>query len=349
MKNKRIFGKKNIPLIGSIAIVLILLSATTAVPQQTSSVVVNHLDKKQQITSLFETFDSENIAEKDLIFIATFILNIANVLLKEVQNNPNDFTLTQDMILTSIPERSVENNIDNLMSQTETTLHNLKQTIDSLSRSEINSNIQSTDISLFQTILSLLTTFFKDNSLNAEGSISNLNGGILSNITNILGVIISIITFLLRAIMQSASLLISGIIKAIVALVSIILLIIGAIQTSLTIGSFFLIFLGFVSKIGLRIFSVLGAPFFALLAAQFAISSGKLLLGGITMGLLSIMALLLFFALPLLIIGGILYLSGGLDEGDDEDDGSNFDFNFNYDGTGPFYMLISVILNILNQ
>lgn len=348
MKNKKTFGKKNIPLIGSIAIVLILLSATTAVPQQTSSVVIDQIDKKQQVTSLVETINADTFEENDLIFIATFILNIANSLLKQVQNDPDEFTLTQDMILSSIPEKSVKNDMNKLTEQTELTLQELQNTIDSLTQSKTDTNIQSIDLSLLQTLVSLLTSFFTDNLLNGDGAIGNSNGGFLSKIGNILGVIISVITFLLRGIMQGVSLLVSGIIKAIVALVSILLLIIGAIQTSLTIGSFFLIFLGFVSKIGLRIFSILGAPMFALLAAQFTISAGKLL-GGISMGLLSILALLVFFALPLLIIGAIFYLSGGLDEDDEEDDGGSFNFNFNYDGTGPIYMLISVMLNILKQ
>jgi len=343
MKNKKTFGKKNIPLIGSIAIVLILLSATTAVPQQTSSVVIDQIDKKQQVTSLVETLNADTFEENDLIFIATFILNIANSLLKQVQNNPDKFTLTQDMILSYIPEESVQNDMNKLTEQTEQTLQELQNTIDSLTQSKTDTTIQSIDLSLLQTLVSLLTSFFTDNLLNGDGSIGNSNGGLLSKIGNILGVIISVITFLLRGIMQGVSLLVSGIIKAIVALVSILLLIIGAIQTSLTIGAFFLIFLGFVSKIGLRIFSILGAPMFALLAAQFTISAGKLL-GGISMGLLSVLGLLVFFALPLVAYLIYVYLSGGLeeDEGDGGENGTRFDFNF--DGNGPIYMLISVIL-----
>ncbi|MBS3748414.1 MAG: hypothetical protein KGY67_01795, partial [Candidatus Thermoplasmatota archaeon] len=195
--------------------------------------------------------------------------------------------------------------------------------------------------------ISLLVSFLRNNLINGDGNIGNSNGGIFSKMANILGVIVSIITFILKGIMQGVSLLVGGILKIIVALFSILLLIIGAIQTSLTIGAFFLIFLGFVSKIGLRIFSILGAPVFALLAAQFTISAGNLL-GGLSMGLLSILALLVFFALPLIVIGGFFYLSGGLDENDDDDE-NGFNFDFNYDGNGPLYMLISVILNIFNQ
>ena len=346
MKYKRKYGKKTIPLLGSIAIVLILLSAATAVPQQTSSVVIDKIDKKQQVNSLVETLNSEEITENDLIIIATFILNIADSLLEQIQHKDTDLELTEDIILSSIPKKSAKNDVTDLMEQTEESLQDLQYTVDSLSTSE--SNIQSIDLSFLQTIISLLTTFLQNNLMNGDGGIGNSNGGIFSKITNILGVIISIITFILKGIMQGVSLLIGGILKIIVALVSIVLLIIGAIQTSLTIGAFFLIFLGFVSKIGLRIFSILGAPVFALLAAQFAISAGNLL-GGLSMGLLSILALLVFFALPIIVVGGLFYLSGGLDENDDDDDGSSFNFNFNYDGNGPLYMLISVILNILNQ
>jgi len=344
MTYKRKYGKKTIPLLGSIAIVLILLSATTAVPQQTSSVVIDKIDKKNQVNSLIETLNSEEISENDLILISTFILNLADSLLDQVKQN--EFEITQDIILSSIPKKSAKNDVNNLVKQTEESLQELQHTVNELSVS--NSNIQSMDLSILQTIISLLTSFLQNNLINGDGNIGNSNGGTFSKMANILGVIVSIITFILKGIMQGVSLLVGGILKIIVALFSIILLIIGAIQTSLTIGAFFLIFLGFVSKIGLRIFSILGAPVFALLAAQFTISAGNLL-GGLSMGLLSILALLVFFALPLLIIGAIYYLSGGLDEDDDEDDGGSFNFNFNYDGNGPLYMLISVILNILNQ
>jgi len=338
------YGKKTIPLFGSIAIVLILISAATAVPQQTSSVVIDKIDKKQQVNSLIETLNSEEISENDLILISTFILNLADSLLKQVKHD--EFEITQDIILSSIPIESAKNDVNDLVKQTDESLQKLQHTVDALSVS--NSNIQSMDLSILQTIISLLTSFLQNNLMNGDGNIGNSNGGIFSKMTNILGVIVSIITFILKGIMQGVSLLVGGILKIIVALFSILLLIIGAIQTSLTIGAFFLIFLGFVSKIGLRIFSILGAPVFALLAAQFTISAGNLL-GGLSMGLLSILALLVFFALPLILIGGIFYLSGGLDENDDDDDGSSFNFNFNYDGNGPLYMLISVILNILNH
>ena len=345
MKYKRKYGKKTIPLLGSIAIVLILLSAVTAVPQQTSSVVIDKIDKKQQVNSLVEMLNSKEIIENDLIIITTFILNLADSLLEQIQHKDNELELTEDIILSSIPKKSSKNDVNDLVKQTEESLQNLQYTVDSLSTSE--SNIQSIDLSFLQTIISILTTFLRNNLINDDGGIGDSNGSIFSKISNILGVIISIITFILKGIMQGVSLLIGGILKVIVALVSIVLLIIGAIQTSLTIGAFFLIFLGFVSKIGLRVFSILGAPVFALLAAQFTISAGNLL-GGLSMGLLSILALLVFFALPLIVVGGLFYLSGGLDENDD-DDGSSFNFNFNYDGNGPLYMLISVILNILNQ
>jgi len=147
---------------------------------------------------------------------------------------------------------------------------------------------------------------------------------------------------------QGVSILIGGIIKAIVALVTIVILIIAGFQTVLTIGAFFLIFMGFMSNIGLRAFSIIASPIFALLSAQFSISVGKLL-GGISMALFSVLGFLVFFALPLLLIAGLIFLLGdGLEDFDFGFNGGSFDPS-NVLGDGPIYMFISVLSYLVNQ
>jgi len=346
MTNKKQYGKKTIPFFGSIIIVLILLSATTAVPQQTSSVVVDQIDKKSQLNSLLESINSEEITERGMLTIATFILNIANSLLVNLQNDPKNMELTETMIVNAVPKQSTDITINTVIDQTEKTLNELQDTVDTLAQSTDDKKTQAIDFSFIQTIISLLTSFIKDNLLNGEITPGgNSNGGFFSKLANILGVIISILSFLVRGIVQGVTMLIGGIIRAIAAFIGIVLVILGAIQTALTVGALFLIFLGFVSKIGLTIFSILAAPVFAVLAAQFTISVGKLL-GGLSMGLLSALALLTFFALPLLVVALIWYLSG---ETNGDDSESNFDFNINFDAEGPIYMLLSVFLNMIKQ
>lgn len=345
MINKRTYGRKTIPLFGSIAIVLILLSAVTAVPQQTSSVVVDQIDKKEQLNTLMETINSEEITEQGMLTIASFILNLANSLIRDVQQNPENVELTEEKILNAVSDPSEDATVDQVISQTETTLNELQETVESLKESN-NAASQSIDISSLENIITLLVTFLQDNLLSGDINIGgNSNGGLLSKIGNVFGVILSVITFILKGIVQAVSLLLGGILKVVTALVSIVLLILAGIQTTLTIGAFFLIFLGFVSKIGLSIFSILGAPVFAILAAQFTISAGKLL-GGLTMGLLSLLALLVFFALPIIAIGLIWSLTGDSNN-DDEGSDNNIDINFNFDAEGPVYMLISVFLYML--
>jgi hypothetical protein len=345
MINKRTYGRKTIPLFGSIAIVLILISAATAVPQQTSSVVVDQIDKKEQLNTLMETINSEEITEQGMLTIASFILNLANSLIRDVQQNPKNVELTEEKILNAVSDTSEDATVDQVISQTETTLNELQETVESLKESN-NAASQSIDISSLENIITLLVTFLQDNLLSGDINIGgNSNGGLLSKIGNVFGVILSVITFILKGIVQAVSLLLGGILKVVTALVSIVLLILAGIQTTLTIGAFFLIFLGFVSKIGLSIFSILGAPVFAILAAQFTISAGKLL-GGLTMGLLSLLALLVFFALPIIAIGLIWSLTGDSNN-DDEGSDNNIDINFNFDAEGPVYMLISVFLYML--
>jgi len=345
MTQKRTYGKKAIPLFISIGIALLLVSAVTAVPQQSASAVVEKIEKNEQINMLIETINTEELNQQSMCIMATFILNLAQSLLEKVKENPQEMELTEEMIYDAIPEDLTNSDSTQIIEQTEEAIEELQKTVDSLSTSSDDAMVQTLDITFLQELISLLLSFLQDNVLNGNGNIgSNSNGGIFSTIVNILGVIVSIITFLLKGIMQGVSLLLSGVLKIITALISIVLLIILAMQTSLTVGAFFLIFLGFVSKIGLRVFSILGAPIFALLAAQFTISTGKLL-GGLSMGLLALLALVVFFAIPIIIGLAVFYLSGGISE-DDDDEGN---FTFNYDGDGLIYMLISVFLNMLNQ
>ena len=345
MTQKRTYGKKAIPLFISIGIALLLVSTVTAVPQQSASAVVDKIEKNEQINMLIENINTEELNQQSMIIMATFVLNLAQSLLKNVRENPQDVELTEEMIYDAIPEDGEQTDSTRLIEQTEQTMEDLQKTVESLSESSDDAMAQTIDITFLQTLISMLLSFLQDNVLNGAGGIgSNSNGGLFSTIFNILGVIISIITFLLKGIVQGVSLLLGGVLKIITALISIVLLIILAMQTSLTIGSFFILFLGFISKIGLRVFSILGAPVFALLAAQFAISTGKLL-GGLSMGLLALLALVVFFAIPIILGVAFFYLSGGIPE-DDDDGGS---FTFNYDGDGLLYMLISVFLNVLNQ
>jgi hypothetical protein len=338
--------KKIIPLFGSILIVIMLLSTVTAVPQQHGSILNDQIDKKQQLETFVDSISELEENNEGAVIYAHFLLNVADNLLDQLNEGKDSIQLTEAMVLESLPNADESMNADGVMIQAENTLTTLQLALEDLTITTENEE-NPMDISIINTLISLLISFIRNNIGNGDSSIGN-GRGLLSILKTIFGVLGSILGVILKALFQGVSILIGGIIKAIVALVTIVILIIAGFQTVLTIGAFFLIFMGFMSNIGLRAFSIIASPIFALLSAQFSISVGKLL-GGISMALFSVLGFLVFFALPLLLIAGLIFLLGdGLEDFDFGFNGGSFDPS-NVLGDGPIYMFISVLSYLVNQ
>ena len=100
------------------------------------------------------------------------------------------------------------------------------------------------------------------------------------------------------------------------------------------------------SKYGIKALSIIGAPIFAMIAAQFSISMGTIL-GGISQVIFSVLAILLLFALPIGIAAIIYFALGGTDEGGDG--GLDLrNINLDLEKTGLIYMILSNISSVLN-
>lgn len=341
-------GKKVMPIIGAIVIVLLLLSTVTAVPQQNAQVINEQLDKKQRIETFISTVKTIEDSKNSSFIYMSFLLNIADLLLSEIQSNPDSVSITEAMIYEALPQIDKKQSSADISTHALVTLESLKETVSNI-RMRDDGNYQSTEIPFLETLISLLISFIQNNLLN--GGILPDNGnsgnGWLSILKNILGVFVSILSVIINGILKGIGLLVRGILRIIGALITIVVLILTGLQTILTAGAFFFLFIGFISKIGIKMLSIIAAPVFALLAAQFSMSMGTLL-SGISMAINSILAIALFFAIPLLLVAGVLLLTG--EESDDDDDGSGFSFDFSkLTGDGPLYMLLSIFLNNLKQ
>ncbi|MDG6218924.1 MAG: hypothetical protein QCI00_05745, partial [Candidatus Thermoplasmatota archaeon] len=297
------YRKKIIPLFGSILVVLMLLSTVTAVPQQHASVLNDQLTKKQQLETFFSVINEQEKNEQGSLIYTGFLLNIADVMLYQLQKDTDSVELTETMIFDAIPDPNEPLNAEKIMIQAENTLITIQSVIDDLN-DPLETEESMMNIPGLQTLISLLIQFIRNRIGNGNG-LPIGNGNLLSILKTIFSVLGSILVFIMQALLQGISLLIGGIIKVIVALVTIVLIILAGLQTILTIGAFFLIFIGFMSNIGLKALFTIASPIFALLSAQLSISIGKLV-GGLSMALFSILGFMVFFALPLLLILGLV-------------------------------------------
>jgi len=198
--------------------------------------------------------------------------------------------------------------------------------------------------SFLQALIELLINFIKDNILGENGQLPSLDNGLLNIIISILKTLFTIPIMMIQFLLSTSVGIINGLIKLIKAIISIILLIFGGIQTVLTLAGILMLFIGIMSKIGIKALAVMGAPIFALLTAQIIISSGELI-GGLSVAIFSILALLIFLAIPLAIVLGLLYFLTP----ENIQLGERININFNPKGTGLIYMLLSILSNRLSS
>jgi len=207
----------------------------------------------------------------------------------------------------------------------------------------INGN---SDASMLSQIIELIRGMLQSTN-GLEGTPGSSDNTILNIIISIINSILALTMTLLKIVGSAAISLISGILRVIGAIITMILLFLVGTQTVLTLGAVLMLFLGLMSKYGIKALSIIGAPIFALIAAQASISIGTIA-GGISQVFFSVLAILLLFALPLG-IGAVIFLllGGGDDDGGDGLDLSNIDLNF--DRTGLLYMILSNISSSLKN
>ncbi len=324
--------------LGAVFIVSLIVSSVTAVPQQNAEILNQQIDKKEKMDQFTSFIQKSQESETSTLLILDFLLNIADQLLLEIRNQPDSFEITEEIVYKALPNTDVIITEEDISIHTISSLEKLQDTINELD----DSNEQKMDVSYLKTLIALLISFIKEKLLGGETtSDDDSTNDWISTLKEILSALASILAFLLKGLLQGISLLIGGLLRIIGAILTIVVLILAGLQTVLTTSGFLLVFMGFISKIGIKIFSVIAAPVFALLAAQFTVSLGTLL-GGLSMALHAILAFILIFAIPILLIAGVFLLVSG----NSEEDGDNL-LNFiklNWDG--PLYMFLSIILNI---
>jgi len=100
-----------------------------------------------------------------------------------------------------------------------------------------------------------------------------------------------------------------GVLRCISALIRLVILFFAGAQGMLTLTAFFVIFMGIMSRIGLKLFANIAAPIFALITARLIPAIGALF-GGLSLAVHSLVALLIVFAIPIAIAMIIVVLGG---------------------------------------
>jgi len=332
--------KRKTVLFSTILVTLLVISATTVVPQSQGKVVNDQLGRYevyQQFNSLLETLSMEgtDIASSK---ICSLLLSISNILIDAISDPTNleDLNIQEIMSDSSITEPISE---ENLVAETEKTILSLQTALDELQDSNTIPGEQKLNISFWQTLLSWLFQLLKNKLTGGDtnsGTPDGGNGGFFETLLSILSAIMVIPIMILKVLVKGLVGVIGGILKILGSIVVIFLLFLAGTQTTLTLGAFFLIFLGLMSKIGIQAFSIIGAPIFAIIAAQLSVSTGSLL-GGLSMALFSVLGIIILLALPLAIIA-LIFLAGG-----DSSGSPDFNFNLDFMGNGTLYMILSII------
>ena len=309
-KNVRL-GKRSI-IIGVMLVSLLFVSSATAVPQTHGSIVVERLDKIEKVKTissiLSETIDTKNIdsdkVTKDSVFMLSVITDQIISMARSIDDDLDTFSIldaAKKIKLEEINENEVilktqecliliSNLIDEILTEKELSkeeiilFKNLKtytlKTLSSIDDEVLNSDIytQQEKEKLIQKLLFIILLILLIPFMILKGSINGLIG----------------ITI--------------GVLRSICALIKLVILSFTGAQGILTLTAFFIIFIGVMSKIGIKFFSNIASPVLAIITARLVPAIGSLL-GGLSLAIHSALALLIIFAIPIAIAIIIIVLA----------------------------------------
>jgi len=315
MHNKRNFklGKKAI-IIGVIAVALLFISSATAVPQTHGSIVVEKLDKIETVETissiLSETIDIENLDSDEVMIDSVFMLAVVTEQIIAMARNPDD-----DLDISAIQnaaEKIEREEIDekNVILKTQDCLDLLSTTIDEMLTEKELSNEELILFKTLKTYVLKMQSLIDDEVLNSDISTEQETGGLIQKLLSIILILLLIPFMILNGVINGVIGIIMGVLRCISALIRLVVLFFAGAQSILTLTAFFVIFMGVMSRIGLKLFSNIAAPILALITARLIPAIGTLL-GGLSLAIHSLVALLIIFAIPIAIAMIIIVLGGG--------------------------------------
>ncbi len=314
MHNKKNFklGKKAI-IIGVIAVALLFVSSATAVPQTHGSIVVEKLDKIEKVKTissiLSETIDIENLDSDEVMIDSVFMLAVVTEQIISMARNPDD-----DLDISAIQsaaEKIEREEIDekDVILKTQDCLDLLSTTIDEMLTEKELSNEELILFKTLKTYVLKMQSLIDDEVLNSDISTEQEKGGLIQKLLSIILILLLIPFMILKGVINGVIGIIMGVLRCISALIRLVILFFAGAQGMLTLTAFFVIFMGIMSRIGLKLFANIAAPIFALITARLIPAIGALF-GGLSLAVHSLVALLIIFAIPIAIAMIIVVLGG---------------------------------------
>ncbi len=314
MHNRKNFklGKKAI-IIGVIAVALLFVSSATAVPQIHGSIVVEKLDKIEKVKTissiLSETIDIENLDSDEVMIDSVFMLAVVTEQIISMARNPDD-----DLDISAIQsaaEKIEREEIDekDVILKTQDCLDLLSTTIDEMLTEKELSNEELILFKTLKTYVLKMQSLIDDEVLNSDISTEQEKGGLIQKLLSIILILLLIPFMILKGVINGVIGIIMGVLRCISALIRLVILFFAGAQGMLTLTAFFVIFMGIMSRIGLKLFANIAAPIFALITARLIPAIGALF-GGLSLAVHSLVALLIIFAIPIAIAMIIVVLGG---------------------------------------
>ncbi len=326
--------KQKMLLIGVITIAFLFVSSATLVPQTQGAAVNDQIDTMNQQKDLITFFENiqnnEKITEQQQLNVVYLLMNVFKKMTSSEEMNENNLISTMQQESSLLEETTITTeDVKKTTSEVMTSLQN------TLTEEMTNENIPQEQGIVFNLFKNLLTKL-----LSRIVDIDAFTGeGLLDIISTLFGMFTGLPSLLLKILGQGVSLIFKTFARIIRAIISMVLLFVGGIQLALLIGGLFFMFLGFASKIGIKAFSFVGAPLFAVIAVLFTLATGTLI-GGSSLLLNFAVGFLITFAIPIGLI--ILVISLITDED------TNINFNLGGNEDGLLYMLASIIASIFN-
>ena len=319
MHNKKNFklGKKAI-IIGAIVLVLLFVSSATAVPQTHGSIVVEKLDKIEKANTissiLSETIDIENLDSDEVMIDSVFMLAVVTEQIIFIARNPDcDLDISA---IQSAAEKIDREKIDekDVILKTQDCLDLLATTIDEMLTEKELSNEELILFKTLKTYVLKMRPLIDEEVLNSDISTEQEKEELIQKLLSIILILLLIPFMILSGVINGVTGIIRGVLRCISALIRLVILFFAGAQSILTLTAFFVIFMGIMSKIGLKLFAKIVAPIFALITARLIPAIGKLF-GGLSLAVHSLVALLIIFAIPIaiamIIVVVAIILGGG--------------------------------------
>lgn len=319
MYNKKYFGLsqglgRKAVILCAISIALLFISSATAVPQVHGSIAAEKIEKAEKLETisrlLSEEIDIDNLNSDEEKINSIFMLAaIVEQTIYMAENPDGNFDVKA---IQNAAEKISNDEIckTDVVSKTQTCINSLYTVIDNMLTNEELSEEESYVFETLKNYVSKLQILLNEETPDEDtvfNSGSNGNDGFLQKLWSILMTILLIPLMILKGVFKGSVVILGGLLKGIGSIVTIILLMLAGFQTSLVLAGFFIIYIGILSKIGIKIFAAIGAPIFAILSASLTLAIGSVL-GNISVVIHSILAVLTIFAIPLIIIAAVVFL-----------------------------------------